>query len=38
MTRDVIYVFENGHWIWAADFTILAHKVLGKYDVVWKND
>lgn len=31
MNRDTIYVFENGHWIYGADYTILAHKPLGKY-------
>lgn len=31
MTNDTIYVWENGYWMWAMNYTILAHKSLGQY-------
>lgn len=31
MTRDVIYVFQNGCWIYSADYMLIEHKSLGKY-------
>lgn len=31
MNRDVIYVYENGEWMYSVDWNLADHEHLGKY-------